>query len=158
MKSFAEQLLTYQQQHTKSITRMTHYIGVPAIVFSILMLLNWISIDIATRWQISFSWLILVSVLVYYFLLNIRLALVTTVVMIPLTWLAVYIARPYPTSFSGTFFLILFFGGWILQFVGHFFEQQKPAFLVSLSQLLIAPLFIIVEALRALKISHYAGV
>ena len=72
MKSLAEQLTVYQQQHKNKINLLTHYIGIPMIIFSLLMLFNWISIDIATRWQISFSWIFLIATLVYYFFLNVR--------------------------------------------------------------------------------------
>lgn len=155
MKSLAEQLLTYKQQHTKKITRITHYVGVPAIVFSFMMLFSWISIDIATKWQISFSWIFVVATLAYYFVLNIRLALCAAIIMIPLTALAILIARPTPTPFSVTLFLILFIAGWVLQLTGHFFEKQKPAFLVGISQLLIGPLFVLIEGLEAANLAHY---
>ncbi|OGT41600.1 MAG: hypothetical protein A3F13_03260 [Gammaproteobacteria bacterium RIFCSPHIGHO2_12_FULL_40_19] len=155
MKSLTEQLFTYKQQHTNKINRLTHYVGVPAIIFSLLILLNWISIDIATKWQISFAWIFLIGTLIYYFFLQVRLAIVATIIMIPITAIAVWIARPSPTSVSATLFFILFIGGWILQFVGHFFEKQKPAFFSSTSQLLIGPLFVIIEALEALGVAHY---
>ena len=155
MKSLAEQLFTYKQQHTNKINRLTHYVGIPAIIFSLLILLNWISIDIATKWQVSFAWIFLFGTLIYYFFLQVRLAIVVTIIMIPITALAVWIARPFPTTLSTTLFFVLFVGGWILQFVGHFFEKQKPAFFSSTSQLLIGPLYVLVEALEALGIAHY---
>jgi len=155
MKSLSEQLFTYKQQHTNKMNLLLHYIGIPTIIFSLLMLLNWISIDIATHWQISFSWILLLATLVYYFLLNLRLAIVATIVMIPFTFIAILIARPSPTLFSGTLFFILFIGGWALQFVGHYFEKQKPAFMINASQLLIGPLFVLMEALEALGLAKY---
>lgn len=155
MKSLAEQLFTYKQQHTHKINRLTHYVGIPAITVSLLILLNWISIDIATKWQISFAWIFLIGTLIYYFFLQVRLAIIMTIIMIPITALVVWIARPSPTTVSATLFFILFIGGWILQFVGHFFEKQKPAFFSSTSRLLIGPLFVLIEALEALGVAHY---
>jgi uncharacterized membrane protein YGL010W len=46
-------------------------------------------------------------------------------------WLAVGI---------GTFLV-----GWVLQFLGHYFEGRKPAFLDDVSGLVIGPLFIVAE-------------
>ena len=155
MKDFNAQLLVYKQHHTNPMNRLMHYIGIPAIIFSTLMLLNWISLDIARTWIIPFSWFLVIAGLVYYYLLNIRLALLMTVIMIPLTMLAIWIARPTPTLFSSILFFILFLGGWILQFVGHYFEKTKPAFLDSIIQLLIAPLFLLLELLRALKLTKF---
>lgn len=155
MKSLAEQLFTYKQQHTNKINRLTHYVGIPAITVSLLILLNWISIDIATKWQISFAWIFLIGTLIYYFFLQVRLAIIMTIIMIPVTALVVWIARPSPTTVSTTLFFILFIGGWILQFVGHFFEKQKPVFFSNTSRLLIGPLFVLVAALEALGIAQY---
>lgn len=155
MKSFNEQLFTYRQQHTSKINRITHYAGVPAIIFSLMMLFNWISIDIATQWQISFTWLLLAVALLYYFFLQIRLAIIATMIMVPLAGLAMLIARPAPTHISVWVFLILFIGGWILQFVGHFFEKQKPAFFSNATQLLIGPLFVLIELLEVLGIARF---
>lgn len=155
MKSLTEQLTSYELQHTHKLNRLTHFIGIPVIIFSLMMLFSWISIDIARTWQIAFTWFFLAYALVYYFMLNLRLAIAATIVMIPMTFIAIWIARPTPTHFSFILFLILFIGGWILQFVGHFFEKQKPAFLISASQLLIGPLFVLLEGLKALGIAHY---
>ncbi len=157
MKSLDEQLLTYRQQHTNNINRMTHYVGIPALVFGLLMLLNWITINIATKAEFSFSWLLLAGTLVYYFLLNKKLSAAAAIALIPFTFIATLIARPAPTHFSFTLFLILFIGGWALQFIGHFFEKKKPAFMISATQLLIGPLFILTKAIEALGLQKYVG-
>jgi hypothetical protein len=47
----------------------------------------------------------------------------------------------------------LFFGGWALQFVGHYFEGRKPAFMDDLRGLLDGPLFLVAEAAFALGLS-----
>jgi len=47
----------------------------------------------------------------------------------------------------------LFVGGWALQFLGHYFEGRKPAFLDDLRGLLDGPLFLIAEAAFALGLS-----
>ncbi len=36
--------------------------------------------------------------------------------------------------------------GWTLQFVGHYFEGRKPAFVDNLSSLYVGPLFVVAEA------------
>lgn len=154
-KSLNEQLSIYRQQHTKRINVITHYIGVPAIVFAVMMLLSWISITFAAKWEVSFAWISLLATLIYYVLLNVRLALCAMIVMVPMTVIAIWIARPTPTIFSGILFLILFVGGWVLQLVGHFFEKQKPAFLLGITQLLIGPLFVLIEVLKALGLEKH---
>ena len=155
MKSLTQQLSVYRQQHTQKINIMMHTIGVPAIVFSLMMLFAWISIDIATKWKIEFSWIFLAVVFLYYLILSIRLTLLIAIIMIPMTALAIWVARPAPTPLSSTLFLVLFFGGWILQFAGHFYEKKWPAFFLGSSQLLVGPLFILIEGLQAVGIVRF---
>lgn len=44
----------------------------------------------------------------------------------------------------------LFVGGWIVQFIGHFFEGRKPAFVDDLVGLVVGPLFVVAEVAFAL--------
>jgi len=44
----------------------------------------------------------------------------------------------------------LFVGGWIVQFIGHFFEGRKPAFVDDLIGLVVGPLFVAAEVVFAL--------
>jgi uncharacterized membrane protein YGL010W len=45
----------------------------------------------------------------------------------------------------GTFII-----GWIIQFIGHYYEGRKPAFVDDLVGLLVGPMFVTAEALFAL--------
>jgi uncharacterized membrane protein YGL010W len=40
----------------------------------------------------------------------------------------------------------IFVVGWVFQFVGHFYEKKKPAFVDDLVGLVIGPLFVLAEA------------
>ena len=155
MKTLTEQLDFYAECHTNVIIRMTHYIGVPCIIIAIMMLFNWVSLDIASLWKISFTWLVLLLVIIYYLILNIRLGLLAAATLILLTFLATLFSGPTPTKTTFTIFCILFAGGWVCQFIGHLFEKKQPAFFKSLSQLLIGPLFFLVALLRAFKLKKY---
>ena len=44
----------------------------------------------------------------------------------------------------------MFVAGWIIQFVGHYYEGRKPAFVDDLIGLLVGPMFVVGEALFAL--------
>ena len=46
----------------------------------------------------------------------------------------------------------LFVGGWILQFVGHAFEGNRPSFMRDPRFLLIGPLFVIDKVARILRL------
>lgn len=155
MKSLTEQLSEYRQQHVEKVNKITHYIGVPAIILGMLILLSWISISIAGHWHITFAWIGVILLLIYYYFLDIKLAIVMTVILVLLTLLCSWIAYPAPTKFSLILFFLLFIGGWLLQFVGHSLEKTKPAFLTNLSLFLITPLYCVVELIIALKLGKY---
>jgi uncharacterized membrane protein YGL010W len=44
---------------------------------------------------------------------------------------------------------ITFITGWVLQFIGHYYEGRKPAFVDDLVGLLVGPMFVVGEALFA---------
>ena len=44
----------------------------------------------------------------------------------------------------------LFLLGWVIQFVGHWYEGRKPAFVDDLAGLLVGPMFVVAEGLFAL--------
>ena len=39
----------------------------------------------------------------------------------------------------------LFVVGWVFQFVGHYYEGRKPAFIDDVTGLIVGPLFVVVE-------------
>jgi uncharacterized membrane protein YGL010W len=88
-------------------------------------------------------------VLLYYFLLDVPLA----IAMLGVTGLLVYIGQMIAGlgAVAGwTWFAALFVGGWILQLVGHVFEGRKPALADNLFQIFVAPIFLAAEVFFAL--------
>ncbi len=59
-------------------------------------------------------------------------------------WLGAWLARG-PTAAWLALCLWLFVGGWIVQFVGHYFAGRKPVFVDDLSGLLLGPLSVAAE-------------
>jgi uncharacterized membrane protein YGL010W len=45
--------------------------------------------------------------------------------------------------------LAVFVVGWIIQFVGHYWEGRKPAFVDDIVGLLVGPMFVVGEVLMA---------
>ncbi len=39
----------------------------------------------------------------------------------------------------------MFVVGWIIQFIGHYYEGRKPAFIDDVTGLIIGPLFVVAE-------------
>lgn len=46
--------------------------------------------------------------------------------------------------------LAVFVAGWIIQFVGHYYEGRKPAFVDDIVGLLVGPMFVVGEVLMAM--------
>lgn len=145
MKSFVDQALFYAAYHQKPITRYTHFIGVPLVILSSLIFLGFIHLMVPGVFDLSFATIATAILLIYYFSLNWRLALVFTPIMIFLLWIASLVSHDGPTSSALWTFLTTFILGWALQLIGHFIEGRRPAFMDNILQALIAPLFLTAE-------------
>lgn len=145
MQSFIEQARIYGTYHLKPITRYTHFVGVPLIIFSLMVLFGFLHLVIPGVMDITLAGLATFALLVYYYFLNWRLALVLTAVFIILLWLANLVSYHGPTSSALWIFLITFILGWALQLIGHLFEGNRPALLDNVWQALIAPMFLTAE-------------
>jgi uncharacterized membrane protein YGL010W len=149
MKSLDQQMAVYAAYHRNRWNRLTHFIGVPAIVFAILIPMNWVPLGDG----VTLAHVFLGAVLAYYFLLDVPLAVATAVVTCALYYAARLAAG---TGFvSGWIWFGAFFvGGWIFQLVGHVFEGRKPALADNLFQIFIAPIFLVAEAFFALGLKR----
>ncbi len=145
MKSLKEQLDFYHHYHTKRVTKITHFIGVPLIVLSLMMALNWLDFGIHGGPHVSAMWLAVLLLSIYYILLDWRLALGMVVVFILLGILATLTTGNRATWHGGMIALTLFIVGWIAQLIGHYFEGKKPALMDNLFQIFIAPIFLLAE-------------
>ena len=145
MKTLDQQMAIYAVYHRNRWNKLTHFMGVPAIIFAILIPLSWISIGDG----ITLAHVFAGAVLSYYFLLDVPLALATTVAAGALLVAARLAAGTGFSSgwiWSGVFFA----GGWILQLVGHAIEGRRPALADNLFQTLVAPIFLVAEVFFAL--------
>lgn len=156
MKTLSELLTSYRHYHQQKNTQIAHYIAVPATLIGLFMLLSWVNLDFATVWKISFAWIIAAITLIYYYCLNVKLAAVTTVLMLIIVFFAGLLATPQPTAVSITLCLILFLGGCCTILISHhFLETEKLSYPDCLYQILIAPLFVVIALLDVLGISKY---
>ncbi|MEG2798204.1 MAG: Mpo1-like protein, partial [Pseudomonas sp.] len=48
----------------------------------------------------------------------------------------------------------LFVVGWVIQFVGHYYEGRKPAFVDDVSGLIVGPLFVVAELAFLVGLRH----
>lgn len=148
MKPFIEHMSTYAKYHRDPRNILTHLVGVPIIVFSVILLLSRPTFEVM---GVSLSPVFIAYILsmVFYFKLNILFGLIMALLMGVSLFAARYIAN-ISTLVWLTTGIGLFVVGWGIQFVGHHYEGKKPAFVDDLVGLLIGPLFVTAEILFAL--------
>lgn len=120
MKTLVENLGQYAAYHRDSRNIVTLFIGIPMIVLAVVTSL-------------------------YYLRLDLRFGAVMSVLLALSVHVSALVAAQ-PTMFWLVSGIGLFVIGWVFQFVGHFYEGKKPAFVDDIMGLLIRPLFVVAEA------------
>lgn len=145
MKTLVQHLAQYASYHRNSRNVITHIVGVPIIVVSVAALLAKLSLTVGGV-TLSAAMVMAVFSSAFYIRLELALGLLMAALMAGSVVIASEIAA-LPTAQWLMVSVGSFVIGWIIQFVGHYFEGRKPAFVDDLSGLAIGPLFITVEVL-----------
>ena len=143
-----ELMVQYATYHRDRRNIATHFFGIPLIVFSIGVFLARAQVDVGTLHVTAAEALWLVTTLWYLTRGNFVLGLATSLV----NGVLIALAHPFADGTTGSWLacgLVTFFTGWVLQFVGHYYEGRKPAFVDDLVGLLVGPMFVTGEALFA---------
>lgn len=151
MRSFTDHIANYAAYHRDRRNIATHFFGVPMIVFAVAILLSRPPFELAGL-QMSPAWLLMAATVAFYLSLNVVYALVMAVLLAIAVWAAQPIAALSTAAWLG-WGVGLFVVGWAIQFVGHWYEGRKPAFVDDLVGLLIGPLFLVTETAFALGLS-----
>ena len=134
----------YGSYHRDPRNRSLHEIGIPLIVLALAALLALVRIG-----PVDLAQLAIAAAFIFYLTIDVPSALVALLGYLILYAIALHV--------SWWLALAIFVVGWILQFVGHAYEGQKPAFLTNLVHLLIGPLWIAALALRRAGVSAGSG-
>lgn len=145
MKSAVEQLSTYKSVHLNKTNIKTHFVGIPTIIWSLVVWFSLINLPFElgdSGYSLTLAVIFFTGVAIYYFMLNVSLAIGNLVFIIPIFYSAHLVAQ-MPNA--GWIAAAVFIFGWGFQFVGHYYEKAKPAFVDDLNQLLIGPFFLLAE-------------
>lgn len=150
MRTLTDQLAQYAAYHRDRRNIATHFIGIPMIVLALAVLLSRPAWTVAALpLAVSPAWVLFGLSVIYYFVLDVPLGLMMTVVSVLCVACGAWLAQQ-PTLTWLASGIGLFVVGWIFQFVGHVaYEHRKPAFIDDVMGLLIGPLFVLAEALFA---------
>jgi uncharacterized membrane protein YGL010W len=148
VKTLEDQMSFYAAYHQDARNKATHFVGVPLIVFSLMIPLGWLRADLG-GFSLSAALAVTAALVLYYLVLDIPLGLAMGLVFALLLWAAEPLSQA-TLGASLTWFLVLFAGGWALQLWGHVFEGRKPALVDNLFQIFVAPIFLAAEVFFAL--------
>jgi uncharacterized membrane protein YGL010W len=142
------QAAMYTAYHRDRRNIATHVIGVPAIIFALLMALQRVPLDFVLP-GLTLAWVVFILAAIFYLWAHTLAGFILDLLLLAATWGAGALAMP-PIGGYWIIAAVLFVGGWIFQFVGHGFEGRRPALADNLLQIVVAPLFLVFEGLFAL--------
>ncbi len=144
MKTLAEQMAIYGAYHCNPWNRLTHFIGIPVIIFAVLVALSMPRSSIGT-FALSPAMLVVACILIYYLLLDWSIGLAMVPVLGVLLYGADRAVTQLETETAWLVFAAAFIGGWAIQLLGHVFEGRRPALVDNLWQIFVAPIFLAAE-------------
>ncbi|VVN41144.1 hypothetical protein PS663_05437 [Pseudomonas fluorescens] len=143
MKSLVDHLSQYAAYHRDPRNIASHFIGIPLIVVAVAVLLS------RPEWALGSLWIspaVIVALLAAWFYLRLERAL--GALMSGLMGLSVWAGHALAAQSTLVWLssgIGMFVVGWVIQFVGHYYEGRKPAFVDDVSGLIVGPLFVVAE-------------
>lgn len=148
MKTLADHLAQYAAYHRDRRNIASHFIGIPLIVYAVAALLSRPGLELAGLWLSPASAVALAAGL-FYLRLDRLFGLVMALLLALALWGGALLARQ-PTAVWLGVAVGTFVVGWVIQFVGHYYEGRKPAFVDDVTGLVVGPLFVVAELAFAL--------
>ncbi len=144
MRAATELLSEYAQYHRDRRNILSHLIGVPMIVFGIGALLARPAFAVRGL-ALSPTWLVFALTAVLYLSRgNLVLGVAVSTAVGALVLLAHQVAYGGMASWLGWGIGSLAFG-WLIQFIGHWYEGRRPALIDGITGLFIGPMFVTAE-------------
>lgn len=152
---FVEQMAMYSAYHRDPRNRVTHSIGIPAIVLAIFIPLHWV--PLFKMWNgdasVTLATMVWLATGAFYLWLDRTIGGLMVLLSFLLMMLAEWVAAQ-GSAVGWTVFAIAFVGGWIFQLIGHAFEGRRPALADNILQALIGPTFLVAEAVFAMGLKR----
>lgn len=149
MRTLEDHLSTYADYHRDRRNIATHFVGIPVIVLAVATLLSRPAFDVGLAvgglpLALSPAILVVFGFLAFYYRLDLRYGVTMTLALLPTLFIGAWFAAQSTTVWLAGG-VGMFVGGWLVQFIGHFFEGRKPAFVDDLIGLVVGPLFVVAE-------------
>lgn len=148
MSRAADLLSRYAEYHRDRRNIASHFVGVPLIVFAVGVLLGRPEFSVGDL-ALTPAWIVFAALAAWFLTRgDLGLGLAVSAGVGAVVFLSQPFARGGTAGWLATGFCTLVVG-WIVQFVGHWYEGRKPAFVDDAVGLLVAPMFLTAEALFA---------
>ena len=136
-----DQLLAhYSLSHQHPVNERIHFLAVPLIMLTL--------IGLMFELHPAVAYVFLAASMVYY----LRLSLVFSAVMA--VWTALMLMVVFAMGEHRLLICVsVFVGAWVLQFIGHKLEGQKPSFFEDVQYLWVGPLFVLRPLLLRFKLT-----
>ncbi|PPE71661.1 DUF962 domain-containing protein [Caldimonas thermodepolymerans] len=148
MRTALDLLTQYAEYHRDRRNIVTHFVGIPMIVLAVGILLARPAIPVGEV-VLTPGWIVFAAAALWYLTRHFVLGLAVSVAVGLLVALGHEVGAGSTALWLGAG-LGLFFVGWVIQFIGHYYEGRKPAFVDDLVGLLVGPMFVVAEAMFAL--------
>jgi uncharacterized membrane protein YGL010W len=149
MRKATELMVQYAAYHRDRRNITTHFVGIPLIVFGIAVLLARPSLMVGGV-ALTPAWLLWGAGALWYLSRGNLVLGGWVTALTALLFLMAHQAAGGSVASWLTWGLGTFVFGWILQFIGHYYEGRKPAFVDDMSGLMVGPMFVTGEFLFAL--------
>jgi uncharacterized membrane protein YGL010W len=146
MRAATDLLSGYAEYHRDQRNIASHFVGVPMIVFGIGVLLARPAFMLGGL-ALSPAWIVFALAAVWYLsrgnlVLGVAVSAGVGVLLLAAQQVAYGSLAAWLAWGVGTFAI-----GWVIQFVGHWYEGRKPAFVDDMTGLLVGPMFVTAEAM-----------
>ncbi|GJG97829.1 DUF962 domain-containing protein [Cupriavidus pauculus] len=154
MKTLIDHLSQYAAYHRDGRNVFTHFIGIPMIVLAVTALLGRPAMPLGDG-ALMLTPAVIVYLLscLFYLRLSFGFGVAMAAILAMFVWAGAWIAALSTTAWLASG-IGLFVAGWIIQFIGHYYEGRKPAFVDDLVGLLVGPLFLVAETAFALGLAR----
>ncbi|MDZ4746876.1 MAG: Mpo1-like protein [Saprospiraceae bacterium] len=145
MRTIDQLLETYGESHKNATNKLIHWVCVPAIMFSLLMMLFAIPFFLEKSLWANWAFVFLVGAWIYYARLSIIMLVGFMVIGGLMLWgiMGVYNLVFHSDQTLAVYAVVIFVVAWIGQFIGHKIEGKKPSFLKDVQYLLIGPAWLL---------------
>ena len=154
MRHIQDWLDEYAVSHKNATNKAIHWVCVPLIVWSIVLLFGSIPVpEVLANAHLNWAWVVSGFSIIWYFYLSQPLAIGMTFFLAALNYLSIQVQEtsPYPIWAIG---LAIFIISWIGQFFGHHIEGKKPSFIKDIQFLLIGPIWLLHFVYKQIGLKH----